>query len=65
MSQASILAGPALARALRLVAGQEGWESVPKDEGAPLAVWPEGKPACCPVGASSCDLSELTLAVDI
>lgn len=37
----------------------------PQDKGAPLAEWPEGKPVCCPVGASSCDLSELTPAGDI
>lgn len=41
-------------------------EASPQDKGAPLAEWPEGKPVCLgPVGASSCDLSELTPAVDI
>lgn len=32
------------------------------DKGAPSAAWPEGKAACCPVEASSRDLSELTPA---
>lgn len=37
------------------------------EKGAPSAVWPEGKAACCPGEASSHGLSvcELTVAVDI